>query len=80
MHPAVPRQQALKDIPHYHDYGDPQARAHQNASNYLLAVRGHVSTVDRDIEREGETKGQTRRGVNIRVANFFIFLFKVWEI
>lgn len=58
MHPAVPRQQALQDIPHDHDDGDPQARAHQNSSDYPLAVCGDVSTVDRDTD-----------GVNIRVAN-----------
>ena len=51
VHPAVPRQQGLKDIPHYHDDGDPQARAHQDASDYLLVVCGHVPTVDRE-ERE----------------------------
>lgn len=64
VHPAVPWQQALKDIPHNHDYGHPQASAHQNSSNYLLAVCGHISAVDRERERYkgGETKRKTQRG------------------
>lgn len=53
-HPAMPRQQTLEDIPHDHDYGDPQACAHQDSSNYSLAVCGHISTVDRE---KGGQKG-----------------------
>lgn len=55
-HPAMPRQKALQDIPHYHDYADPQPCAHQNTSNNPLAVCGHVSTVERDEERSGDIK------------------------
>lgn len=48
IHPTVPGQQTLQDIPHDHDYCNPQASAHQHASNYLLGVCGQIPAVDRD--------------------------------
>lgn len=59
MHPAVPRQQALEDIPHNHDDGNPQSCAHQDPSNHPLAVRRHVATVDDDKQRKVETVNAT---------------------
>lgn len=59
MHPSVPRQQALEDIPHNHDDGHPQSRAHQNPSNYPLAVCGHVAAVDEKTQSKGETVNST---------------------
>lgn len=59
VHPAVPRQQALEDIPHNHDDGDPESRAHQDPPYDPLAVCRHVATVDGKKQSKGETVNAT---------------------
>lgn len=74
VHPAVPRQQALEDIPHDHDDGDPQSRAHQDPSDYPLAVCRHVATVDGN-----KVKGRRLTHVLDQVRRKHNQLVLVWQ-
>lgn len=53
MHPSMPGQQALKDIPHNNDYRYPQTRANKNTANNLLRVCGHIAAVETRKEGKG---------------------------
>lgn len=59
IHPTVPWQQTLEDVPHDHDYWNPKARAHQYSSHYLLGVCGQIPTVDRDKDASDRNECHT---------------------
>lgn len=54
VHPTVPGQQTLQDIPHDHDYCNPQAGAHQHSPDDLLGVGRQIPTVDTDKDDRNE--------------------------
>ena len=56
VHPAVPGQQALQDVPHDEDDADPQPGAHQHPPHCPLAVTGQIPP------GEGEGGDQRRTG------------------
>ena len=60
VHPAMPRQQALEDVPHDEDDADPQPRAHQHAPHRPLVVTGQVPA------GEGQREAQRRKERKIR--------------